>query len=199
MRLVVDYLSKKGLPETIVERIGEATFTAFSAIDCFDWRKGFKFSTYIVNSLHRSCRPWIGENICRLIHKTRNITVLDSDNTSVETYGGKVSTMEDFVIDHRESIMDEKHKSRMRRAMMNSLIRFEKGGDYTKRLAEIIRMRFAIKAEKMKTNNEVGIHFNISKERSRQLTIAGLRKLRDAAIHRYPELTNLKPERDRDD
>ena len=137
------------------------------AIDCFDHRRGFKFSTYFTNVLFRN---------------------LQRDR--VKLYNGNCENLEhdpkdQRVVDYRE--INDSYNKQLVKEMLSNLGESYKNSrkDPTARVA-VIEKYFGIDGGEEKTLREVGSEIGVSRERTRQLVDDGIRALKRLKVSYDP-------------
>jgi RNA polymerase sigma factor (sigma-70 family) len=137
------------------------------AIDYFDHRRGFKFSTYFTNVLFRN---------------------LQRDR--VKLYNGNCENLEhdpqdQRVVDYRET--NDSYNKQLVKEMLSNLGESYKNSrkDPTARVA-VIEKYFGIDGGKEKTLREVGLEIGVSRERTRQLVDDGIRALKRLKVSYDP-------------
>lgn len=159
MRLIVRQVNKYASEDSFhrEEFFSHAYFHMFKAIDCFDYRRNFKFSTYFINVLNTNLR-----RDYFYYKKYDDLLYLPENPISQKNY--------------QEEILSERNheynKCFLKKAFESMRGRF-KNSDIN---IIVLKKYFGIDCERLNLK-EIGEELNLSKERIRQIKLASLNYL----------------------
>ncbi|HEX6361965.1 MAG TPA: RNA polymerase sigma factor RpoD, partial [Albitalea sp.] len=216
LRLVISVAKKyvtRGLP--FLDLVQEGNVGLMKAVDKFEYRRGFKFSTYATWWIRQAITRGIAEQVRTIrvpLHMTEAINRMNrlgrahlhqfGIEADVATLASKMElpeakvrhmmkiarepvsmeqpvglegdqTLGDFIEDsHNVPPMEAAMQSGLRAVVHEAL------GGLSAREAKVLRMRFGIDMISQHTLEEVGRHFDVTRERIRQIEAKAIRKLK---------------------
>jgi len=219
LRLVVKIANRyRNQAVNIADLIQEGNLGLIRAVEKFDWKKGFKFSSYATWWIHQAIiralaeksklikiPVYLTEKVRRLGKASRALAQQLEKEPNLNELADKLGMESEEILNllqiSKEPVSLEGHVGDMEEVSIGDMLEDPnsvRADEMTARQAlvdhlenslklltpreeQVLRLRYGLGGEEIRTLEEIGAMFGVSRERVRQIEQKGLRKLRHPA------------------